>query len=95
MLRSEIVGTKGTLRVNSVRRKNYLSQFTENGFAEAAPGELSCSLRRSVQAEIDDFVDCMRTGQWRPPDDGTMSLKFCLQLHQAYLDGKKLTTTAF
>ena len=21
--------------------------------------------------------------------DGTMSLKFCLQLHQAYLDGKK------
>mgnify|MGYP000110950328 CR=1 FL=1 len=31
---SEIVGTKGTLRVNSVPRKNYLSQFTENGFVE-------------------------------------------------------------
>ena len=38
-----------------------------------------------------DFVDCVRTG--RKPEttahDGTMSLKFCLQLHQAYLDGKK------
>ena len=45
----------------------------------------------AFQAEIDDFVDCVRTG--RKPEttahDGTMSLKFCLQLHQAYLDGKK------
>ena len=31
---SEIVGTKGTLRVNSVPRKNYLSSFKKEGFVE-------------------------------------------------------------
>ena len=42
-------------------------------------------------ATCSHVVDCVRTG--RKPEttahDGTMSLKFCLQLHQAYLDGKK------
>lgn len=88
---SEIVGTKGTLRVNSVPRKNYLSQFTENGFVEECQESFLARWGEAFQAEIDDFVDCVRTG--RKPEttahDGTMSLKFCLQLHQAYLDGKK------
>lgn len=88
---SEIVGTKGTLRVNSVPHKNYLSQFTENGFVEECQESFLARWGEAFQAEIDDFVDCVRTG--RKPEttahDGTMSLKFCLQLHQAYLDGKK------
>ena len=88
---SEIVGTKGTLRVNSVPRKNYLSQFTENGFVEECQESFLARWGEAFQAEIDDFVDCVRTD--RKPEttahDGTMSLKFCLQLHQAYLDGKK------
>ena len=88
---SEIVGTKGTLRVNSVPRKNYLSQFTENGFVEECQESFLARWGEAFQAGIDDFVDCVRTG--RKPEttahDGTMSLKFCLQLHQAYLDGKK------
>ena len=88
---SEIVGTKGTLRVNSVPRKNYLSLFTENGFVEECQESFLARWGEAFQAEIDDFVDCVRTG--RKPEttahDGTMSLKFCLQLHQAYLDGKK------
>ena len=45
---SEIVGTKGTLRVNSVPRKNYLSQFTENGFVEECQESFLASLGRSV-----------------------------------------------
>ena len=77
--------------VNSVPRKNYLSQFTENGFVEECQESFLARWGEAFQAEIDDFVDCVRTG--RKPEttahDGTMSLKFCLQLHQAYLDGKK------
>lgn len=74
---SEIVGTKGTLRVNSVPRKNYLSQFTENGFVEECQESFLARWGEAFQAEIDDFVDCVRTG--RKPEttahDGTMSLK--------------------
>ena len=69
----------------------YLSQFTENGFVEECQESFLARWGEAFQAEIDDFVDCVRTG--RKPEttahDGTMSLKFCLQLHQAYLDGKK------
>ena len=88
---SEIVGTRGTLRVNSVPRKNYLSSFTSEGYVEECQESFLKRWGDAFEAEIDDFVDCIRTG--RKPEttahDGTMSLKFCLQLHQAYLDGRK------
>ena len=88
---SEIVGTKGTLRVNSVPRKNYLSRFTNDGYTEACQESFLARWRDAFEAEINDFVDCILTG--RKPEttahDGTMCLKFCLQLHQAYLNGKQ------
>lgn len=87
---SEIVGTKGTLRVNSVPRKNYLSSFTDAGFVEECQESFIKRWGDAFEAEIDDFVDCVVNG--RKPEttahDGTMSLKFCLQLHAAYLSGK-------
>lgn len=87
---SEIVGTKGTIRVNSVPRKNYLSSFTKDGFVEECQESFLTRWRDAFEGEINDFVDCIRTG--RTPEttahDGTMSLSFCLQLHRAYLDGK-------
>lgn len=86
----EIVGTKGTLRINSIPRKNYLSQFTKEGFVEECQESFLARWGEAFQREIDDFVDCIRTN--RTPGvtahDGTMSLRFCLQLHRAYLDGK-------
>ncbi|MDO4173268.1 MAG: Gfo/Idh/MocA family oxidoreductase [Eubacteriales bacterium] len=85
---TEIVGTKGTLRVNAVPRKNYVSMFTEEGYLEECQADFLSRWRDAFEAEMNDFVDCIRTG--RKPDatahDGTMCLKFCLQLHQAYID---------
>lgn len=87
---SEIVGTKGTLRVNSVPRKNYLSSFKKEGFVEECQESFLARWRDAFEGEINDFVDCIRTG--RKPEitahDGTMSLQYCLQLHEAYLKGK-------
>lgn len=88
---SEIVGTKGTIRVNSVPRKNYVPSFTEAGYVEECQESFLARWRDAFEAEMNDFVDCVRTGH-KPEataHDGTMGLKFCLQLHQAYLDGKK------
>lgn len=88
---SEIVGTKGTIRVNAVPRKNYLSAFTEAGYVEECQESFLARWGEAFQAEMDDFVDCVRTG--RKPEttahDGTMSLKYCLKLHEAYLRGKE------
>lgn len=88
---SEIVGTKGTLRVNSVPRKNHMSAFTDAGYLEACQESFLARWSDAFYNEIIDFIDCVQTG--RTPEssahDGTMSLAFCLQLHQAYLDGKE------
>lgn len=88
---SEIVGTKGTLRVNSVPRKNYLSSFTAEGYVEECQESFLARWGDAFYNEIANFVDCVQTG--RKPEvtahDGTMSLTYCLKLHQAYLDGKK------
>lgn len=88
---TEIVGTQGTLRVNSVPRKNYLSSFTKEGYLEECQESFLNRWGDAFYNEIADFVDCVQTG--RKPEttahDGTMSLSYCLQLHKAYLDGKK------
>lgn len=88
---SEIVGTKGTIRVNSVPRKNYLSAFTNEGYVEECQESFIKRWGDAFEAEINDFVECIKTG--RKPEitahDGTMSLDFCLKLHKAYMDGKE------
>lgn len=88
---SEIVGTEGTIRVNSVPRKNYLSSFTPEGYLEECQESFLNRWGDAFYNEISDFVHCVQTG--RTPEttahDGTMSLKYCLDLHQAYLDSKK------
>lgn len=88
---TEIVGTKGTLRVNSVPRKNYLSQFTPSGYLEECQADFFSRWSDAFYAEIVDFVSCV--AEDRAPEitakDGTAGLSFSLQLHQAYLDGKK------
>ncbi|MDO5549379.1 MAG: Gfo/Idh/MocA family oxidoreductase [Eubacteriales bacterium] len=87
---SEIVGTKGTLRINSVPRKSCLSMFTENGYLEECQTSFLDRWRDAFEAEIDNFVDCIATGR-RPEvtaHDGTMSLKYGVQLHEAYLKGR-------
>lgn len=84
---SEIVGTKGTLRVNNVPRKNYVTQFTEAGILEEAQESFQARWGDAFYNEMADFVDCILTG--RDPEttahDGTKSLEFCLQLHEAFL----------
>lgn len=88
---SEIVGTKGTLRINSVPRKNYLSQLTEDGYIEACQESFLTRWKDAFEAEINDFIDCILTS--RKPEstvhDATLSLKYAIQLHQAYMEGKQ------
>jgi len=88
---SEIVGTKGTLRVNSVPRKNYISQFTDEGILEECQESFLERWETAFYKEIENFTNCILEN--RQPEitakDGTGSLEFCLKLHAAYLAGKE------
>lgn len=84
---SEIVGTNGTLRINSIPRRSYVSQFTEQGFLEECQESFLVRWGDAFYNEIDNFVQCISEN--RAPEvtvkDGTKSLEFCLKLHTAYL----------
>jgi myo-inositol 2-dehydrogenase/D-chiro-inositol 1-dehydrogenase len=88
---SEIVGTLGTLRVNSVPRKNYISQFTGAGVLEECQESFLERWGEAFYKEMENFTNCILEN--RQPEiavkDGTGSLEFCLKLHTAYLAGKK------
>ncbi len=90
---SEIVGTKGTLRVNSVPRKNYISQFTDAGILEECQESFLERWGAAFYNEMENFTNCVL--EHRQPEitakDGTGSLDFCLKLHAAYLAGKQKT----
>lgn len=88
---SEIVGTHGTLRVNSIPRKNYVSQFVADGYLEECQESFLERWSDAFYNEMQDFTQCIIEN--RKPgttaEDGTKSLEFCLKLHDAYLDQKK------
>ncbi|MGN1030528.1 MAG: Gfo/Idh/MocA family oxidoreductase [Butyricicoccaceae bacterium] len=88
---AEIVGTKGTIRINSVPRKNCISQFTPEGYVEQCQEGFMDRWSDAFYLEIADFTSCIAEGR-RPEitaGDGTAGLAFAQMLHQAYLDGKK------
>ncbi|MGC4018108.1 MAG: Gfo/Idh/MocA family oxidoreductase [Muricomes sp.] len=88
---SEIVGTKGTLMVNHIPRRNYLSALTSEGYQEACQDSFISRWGEAFFKEMENFAECIING--REPQvnahDGTMSLEFCLKLHHAYLEGKE------
>jgi myo-inositol 2-dehydrogenase/D-chiro-inositol 1-dehydrogenase len=87
---TEIVGTKGTLLISAVPRKNYLSQFTESGYLEVCQDSFTARWSDAFYNEMEDFIRCVHKGQ-KPEttvEDGTASLEFCLKLHNAYLKNR-------
>ena len=67
-----------------------MSAFTEKGYVEECQEDFMNRWGDAFYNELENFVDCVENG--RSPEitahDGTMSLKFCQKLHQAYLDEK-------
>jgi len=89
---TEIVGTKGTLCVSAIPRKNYVGQYTEAGYVEQCQDSFLARWGEAFYNEIQDFTNCILEN--RQPEtkakDGTSSLEYCLKLHDAYLKNQKL-----
>ncbi len=87
---TEIVGTKGTVTVNTVPRMNYVGQFTEQGYLEECQHDFRERWEQAFFNEIEDFTNCIIED--RKPGvtakDGTEALKYCILMHEAYLKGK-------
>lgn len=88
---TEITGTKGTLTVSTIPRKNYLGQFTEAGYVEELQDNFLARWGEAFYNEIEEFTNCIIENR-KPKitaQDGTGSLEYCLKLHEAYLNQKK------
>ncbi len=88
---TEIIGTKGTLCISAIPRKNYLGQFTEAGYVEACQDNFLARWGQAYYNEIEDFTNCIVENR-RPQTtarDGTGSLEYCLKLHEAYLKNQR------
>lgn len=88
---TEIVGTKGTIVIGAIPRKNYIGQFTEQGYVEVCQDSFLARWGEAFYNEMEDFACCIIEG--RQPEttaqDGTASLEYCLKLHEAYLKNKR------
>ncbi|MFV0529447.1 MAG: Gfo/Idh/MocA family oxidoreductase [Lachnospiraceae bacterium] len=84
---AEIVGTKGTITISTVPRKNFVGQYTPQGYVEECQDSFLERWGEAFYLEMKDFVECIRDD--REPkttvQDGIRGLKFALQLHEAYL----------
>lgn len=91
---SEIIGTKGAIRVNAVPRKNRLQLYNGEGIVEKGISGFLERWEEAFYREMVHFVDCVGKGS-QPElkvEDGTKSLEACILMQKAYLE-KKLVHT--
>ncbi len=93
---AEIIGTKGTLRINAVPRRNRLQIYKDGYIAEQGIYDFLERWEDAFYLEMCNFLDCVLTG--RKPEvtvyDGTKSLEMALILHKAYME-KRLVKSEY
>lgn len=90
---AEIVGTKGTLRINSVPRRNRMQIYKDGYIAEEGIVDFLERWEDAFYLEMTNFIDCVQTG--RKPEitvyDGTKSLEMAMILHKSYMEKTLIT----
>ncbi|MGM0216646.1 Gfo/Idh/MocA family oxidoreductase [Enterococcus sp. AZ109] len=90
---TEIIGTRGTLRIGSVGTDSMLEVLGSNGVCRECYTDFQIRWRDAYVNEINEFVDCVLTD--RQPGttvyDGTKSLELALQLRESFETGKMIT----
>ena len=79
-IETEIVGTKGMIRIGSVPEKNLVSVFTENGALRPCSQSFSERFELAYLEEIKLFIQAIQQGTPSPitVDDGLKSLKVAI-----------------
>ncbi len=89
---TEIIGTKGTLRIASVPQKNLVEILDGGGVRRECSQHFLERFDESYVAEMREFVDCVRTG--RKPEstvrDGTSVSRIAYKCKESFETGNKL-----
>jgi len=90
---AEIIGTKGTLRINAIPRRNRLQIYKDGYIAEEGIVDFLERWEDAFYLEMLNFIDCVLTG--RKPEvtvyDGTKSTEMAIMLHKAYMEKSLIT----
>ncbi|OOM10446.1 Gfo/Idh/MocA family oxidoreductase [Clostridium saccharobutylicum] len=90
-IETEIVGTKGSLRIGTVPQKNLVSIFNENGAVQECVSGFIERFDKAYLAEVQEFVNCIIEN--RQPkvvvDDGVKSTEIAYACKESF-EGDKL-----
>lgn len=90
---TEIIGTKGTLRIGSVGTDSMLEVLSENGVCRECHPDFMYRWHDAYIAEMEEFVSCIREG--RKPGvtvyDGTLASETAYRCKESFETGKKLS----
>ena len=91
-IETEIIGTRGTLRIGAVGTDSMLEVLSENGVCRECHPDWRSRWHDAYIEEIADFVRCIRTGDKPRASvyDGTKSLEIAYRCKESFETGKML-----
>ena len=90
---TEIVGTRGTLRIASVPTDSLVEVMSQHGVCRECYQDFITRWHDAYITEIEEFCDCAATGRKATPGviDGTQSTKIAFRCKESFLTDNKLT----
>lgn len=89
---TEIVGTRGTLRIAAVPTDSMLEVMSEHGVCRECYQDFITRWHDAYINEMEEFLDCVKTGREATPGvyDGTASTDIAFRCKESFLTGKML-----
>ena len=89
-IETEIIGSKGSLRISPVPQKNLVQVFSSDGVLQECVGGFLERFETAYLNELHEFVNCIRQG--RKPDvraeDGTAATRIAFAATESYRERK-------
>lgn len=92
VIETEIIGTKGTLRVGSVGTDTMLEVLSENGACREYYSDFVARWHEAYINEMTEFADCVKNNKPSPVTvyDGTAALEIAYRCKESFETGKML-----
>ena len=89
---TEIVGTRGTLRIAAVPTDSMLEVMSEHGVCRECYQDFVSRWHDAYITELEEFCDCVQNGRPASPDvvDGTNSTKIAFRCKESFLKNEML-----
>lgn len=90
---TEIIGTRGTLRIASVPTDSLVEVMSEHGVCRECYQDFISRWHDAYITEMEEFCDCVATGRKATPGviDGTQSTKIAFRCKESFLKNELLT----